>query len=113
MLPTAPVVPLLSMTRRHACTPAGRLTPALRIVVHVCQPPVFGICIGPVTSAPFTSRCRVPPAPAEATRKSRSYTPDVPTLTVYFSHSPADTQPRSYPPPESDADSISTAVFRY
>ena len=57
-----------SITSRAICAPASSATNRVS-VCHVCQPPVFGTDIGPVTLLPFISRWNVPPPPAEATRK--------------------------------------------
>src|SRR5689334_6646245 len=61
--PTEPLEALASIFRRRTCWPAGRLTPVLVIVVHVCQPPVLGIVIGPVTSPPSISMWNFPLLP--------------------------------------------------
>ncbi len=50
------------------CWPAPSVTGTL-IVVHVCQPPVFGMPIGVHTFAgPLNPRCSAPPPFSDATR---------------------------------------------
>src|SRR3954447_2387350 len=53
-LPTMPLR-AASTTKRMRAAPAGSVTAAVTFC-HDCQPPVFGIVSGPVTSEPFTSR---------------------------------------------------------
>ena len=106
-LPTA-VAPPVSANSRATCVPAGSVAVTL-IVRQACQPPLSGIVIGPVTFAPFSSRWNRPPCPEDATTKLIVFAADE-TLTVYFSHSPASTQPTSNPP--ADEGSISTSPVR-
>src|SRR5260221_638569 len=64
-------MPPLSTTQRNVCAPVLRVTPVLVIVCQVCQPPVLGTVIVPVTFVPSTSRWKVEVVFVEATRKSR------------------------------------------
>ena len=91
MSAAVPVGPLASMTSFSTCVPAGSTTPVFVTVFHTFQPPVSGRTIGPVTSVPSTARYALPPAPSEATRRSRSYVTAVATVTEYVSHYPART----------------------
>src|SRR5438445_9757673 len=110
MLPTGPAGPPLSATRRAFCWPAWRVT-VCPTLCQFCHDPVSGIVIAPETFTPFISRWNVPPCPSDATRKVTAYEPAALTLTVYFSHSPATSQPTSLPP--SALGSRSTSVDRY
>src|SRR5262249_8596263 len=94
-LATPPVDPLTSKTSRSRWLPALSGTVPPGAAVHVCQPPVFGTWIGPVTSAPSTSRCSEPPDPVDAILSVRSYWLSAATLTVYWSHSPGRVHPTS------------------
>src|SRR5262249_48381005 len=90
-----PVDPLTSKTSRSRWLPALSGTVPPGAAVHVCQPPVFGTWIGPVTSAPSTSRCSEPPDPVDAILSVRSYWLSAATLTVYWSPSPGRVHPTS------------------
>src|SRR4051794_31885684 len=70
-LPTTPLEPAVSITRRSTCSPAVIwMLPAV-IVVHFCAPPVGGTLSAPVTLTPSTSRWNLPAVVcALATRKS-------------------------------------------
>src|SRR4051812_7198042 len=83
-LPTPPE-PAASKTIRMTWLPADSDT-VFDTVVQACQPPVFGMVSGPVTSLPSNSTWKVPPTPFEATRASMTYAPEDWTLTEYLSH---------------------------
>src|SRR5579859_1855688 len=102
-------MPPFSMNQRRTCCPALRLMPVLVMVVKVCQAPVLGTVIVPVTLLPSTSMWKVEPVFGDATRKSRLYVPLKLTLTVYLYQSLLFVQPTSAPPPASDVVSICAA----
>ena len=56
------------MTTRIICKPAVSGVGAELIVCQICQPPVSGTVIGPVTSMPSISTWNTPPGPTDATR---------------------------------------------
>src|SRR5512138_2496172 len=93
--------PAASTAMRMTCWPAVSEKLLEVTVVQVCQPPVDGMDIVPVTFAPSISACSEPPPDCDAVRPLSVYVPPVVTLTVYSSHSPAAVQPTSLPAPVS------------
>ena len=81
-------------------------------VANVFQATVLGTASEPVTFTSSIDAWNVPPAPLEATRKSKLYVPAGETLMVYSSHSPALVKPTSFPPPVSPVASTSTPPVR-